>query len=133
MRPAKMATDALAVLVFVAIGRAVHAHGLSVVGLVSTGWPFLSGLAAGWVTVAVRRRDGASLLDGGTVLVSTVGLGMILRVVAGQGTAVAFVFVTLGFLGVAMLGWRLALTGLRSRRAGAGDAHVPPSQSADSA
>jgi hypothetical protein len=58
---------------------------------------------------------------------------MILRVVAGQGTAVAFVFVTLGFLGVAMLGWRLALTGLRSRRAGAGDAHVPPSRSADSA
>jgi hypothetical protein len=33
--------------------------------------------------------------------------GMVLRVVAGQGTAAAFIGVTLAFLGLFMLGWRL--------------------------
>jgi hypothetical protein len=32
---------------------------------------------------------------------------MVLRVVAGQGTAVAFVGVALAFLGLFLLGWRL--------------------------
>jgi len=35
------------------------------------------------------------------------GLGMALRVAAGQGTAVAFVGVALAFLGLFLLGWRV--------------------------
>jgi ABC-type Na+ efflux pump permease subunit len=45
---------------------------------------------------------------------------MTLRVVSGQGTAFAFVLVALGFLGLAMLGWRLvdiATSRARSSRA----------------
>ena len=34
---------------------------------------------------------------------------MVLRVVAGQGTAVAFIVVALAFLGLFLLGWRLAV------------------------
>jgi hypothetical protein len=49
------------------------------------------------------------------VWISTVALAMALRVISGQGTAVAFVFVALGFLGVAMLGWRLLIAGVRRR------------------
>ena len=37
----------------------------------------------------------------------TVTLGMILRVVSGQGTAAAFIVVALAFLGLFLLGWRL--------------------------
>jgi hypothetical protein len=36
-----------------------------------------------------------------------VALGMLLRVVGGQGTAVAFIIVALAFLGLFLLGWRL--------------------------
>ncbi len=49
---------------------------------------------------------------------------MVLRVVAGQGTAVAFIAVALAFLGLFLLGWRLlAAAGRRigqrtGRRAG---------------
>jgi hypothetical protein len=32
---------------------------------------------------------------------------MILRVVSGQGTAVTFILISLAFLGLFMLGWRL--------------------------
>jgi FtsH-binding integral membrane protein len=35
-----------------------------------------------------------------------VTVGMVFRVIAGQGTAVAFVIVALAFLGLALLGWR---------------------------
>jgi hypothetical protein len=41
-------------------------------------------------------------------------LGMVLRVVSGQGTAVAFIGVALAFLGLFLLGWRL-VAGLASR------------------
>ena len=37
----------------------------------------------------------------------TVGLGMLFRVVSGQGTAPAFIGVALTFLGLFLLGWRL--------------------------
>jgi hypothetical protein len=105
--------DLAAVLLFVAIGRDVHAHGLSVAGMASTAWPFLSGLAAGWLALAAFRRDGTSLLGGLVVCVSTVAVGMTLRVISRQGIALAFVLVALGFLGATMLGWRALMTGLR--------------------
>ena len=45
---------------------------------------------------------------GVVVWLSTVAIGMTLRVIAGQGTAVAFIAVALGFLGLFLLGWRAA-------------------------
>jgi len=35
------------------------------------------------------------------------GAGMVIRVLAGQGTAAAFIAVTLAFLGLFLLGWRV--------------------------
>lgn len=113
MRRTGLVLDLLTVLVFVAIGRGVHAHGLSLGGMASTSWPFLVGLALGWLAVTVTGRSSASLVGGLAVLIATVTLGMVLRVVSGQGTAFAFVLVALGFLGATMLGWRLVVTGLR--------------------
>lgn len=114
--PATLALDALAVLVFVVAGRASHHHGETAGGVASTLWPFGAGTLAGWALVALVPRFGrgalrspASIGSGVTVCASTVALGMTLRVVAGQGTAPAFVAVATGFLGAAMVGWRAAL------------------------
>jgi hypothetical protein len=122
MRKLSVTADLAAVVVFVAIGRSVHAHGLSPAGLVSTTWPFAAGLAAGWIMLAARHRDGASLGDGAAVVALTVSLGLILRVVSGQGTAFAFVLVASAFLGATMVGWRLVLATLASRH----PAGIPP-------
>lgn len=92
---------------FVVIGRASHAQGETLGGIVHTLWPFLAGLAAGWVATRAWRRPRAIVPVGAGVWLSTVALGMVLRVVSGQGIAVAFVFVALAFLGLFMLGWRL--------------------------
>jgi len=119
-----VALDLVAVLVFVGIGRAVHAHGLSIDGVASTAWPFVIGLAVGWaaliliqiltLTLAPGHRAPASLWSGALVCGATVAVGMALRVVAGQGTAVPFVVVALCFLGAFMCGWRLLARVLRA-------------------
>lgn len=98
--------DLVVVLAFVVIGRASHHHGETLAGLVSTAWPFVLGLGAGWLVVAVRGRTGARVGDGALVLVTMVVVGMALRVLVGQGTAAAFIVVTLAFNGLLMLGAR---------------------------
>ena len=111
--------DVAAVLTFVAIGRSSHQHGITAAGMASTSWPFLAGLAAGWTVARAWRRP---LEIGPTAVIvwlSCVVVGMALRVVAGQGTAVAFIAVALVFLGLELLGWRAMAqvgTGLSKRR-----------------
>jgi peptidoglycan/LPS O-acetylase OafA/YrhL len=110
-----MAVDVLAVVLFVVIGRASHHHGETVGGILTTAWPFLAGLVAGWV--AASRWPPRSLRAGAAVCVVTVAIGMALRVVAGQGTAAAFIVVALAFLGAALLGHRLVAASLGRRLA----------------
>jgi hypothetical protein len=108
--------DVIVVLVFVAIGRSVHDHGVKVAGMVSTSWPFLAGLALAWVAAARWHRAGTGVVDGAVICFITVTIGMVLRVLAGQGTAVAFILVALCFLGACMLGWRILLSRLKRQR-----------------
>lgn len=103
--------DCGCVLAFAVIGRASHAHGESLGGIVSTAWPFLVGLAGGWAAARAWQRPVRVVPAGVGAWLGTVVVGMVLRVVAGQGTAVAFVVVALVFLGLFLLGWR-ALAGL---------------------
>lgn len=99
--------DFFIVLLFVGIGRSNHHHADSLRGLISTTWPFAVGLAIGWTFVLARRQNGVSLASGVEVWLATVAFGMILRVIAGQGIAFAFIVVALVFLGAPMLGLRL--------------------------
>jgi Protein of unknown function (DUF3054) len=99
--------DCCCVLAFVIIGRASHARGENLPGIASTAWPFLAGLACGWLAARAWRRPLGLVPAGAGAWLGTVAVGMALRVVAGQGTAVAFVGVALAFLGLFLLGWRL--------------------------
>ena len=108
--------DVACILAFVAVGRSSHAHGVTVTGVAGTAWPFLAGAALGWAAGRAWRRPGVVVPVGVVVWISCVGVGMALRVAAGQGTAVAFVIVALAFLGAAMLGWRW-LAGMGAARA----------------
>lgn len=107
-----IALDICCVLAFVIIGRASHAHGETPGGVASTAWPFLAGLAIGWLGAGRAGAGGAGgqrlrVRQGVIVWLATVAVGMILRVIAGQGTAVAFIAVALAFLGLFLLGWRV--------------------------
>jgi hypothetical protein len=110
--------DVFCVLVFVVIGRASHQAGEGIAALAGTAWPFLAGLAIGEVATRAWRRPAALLPTGVGVWLATVGAGQLLRVISGPGTDVAFVIVSAAFLGLFLLGWRLAarrVPAIRSR------------------
>ncbi len=98
--------DCCCVLLFVVIGRASHTKGESLAGIASTAWPFLTGLASGWLAARAWRHPGSLWPAGASAWLGTVALGMVLRVVSGQGIAASFVLVALIFLGLFLLGWR---------------------------
>ena len=100
--------DACCVLVFVVIGRASHSDGETLAGIASTAWPFLAGLACGEVAARAWRQPLALVPAGVGAWLGAVVVGQALRVLAGQGTALAFIVVSALFLGVFLLGWRLA-------------------------
>ena len=118
MRAVRVAAvlDCCCVLAFVIIGRAGHARGESLGGIASTAWPFLAGLLGGWLGTRAWRRPLAVVPAGLGAWLGAAGLGMALRVAAGQGTAAAFVLVALAFLGLFLLGWRLVVRLARFRR-----------------
>jgi hypothetical protein len=109
MRSARVAVllDICCVLAFVVIGRASHAKGEALGGIASTAWPFLVGLGLGWLSTRAWRRPLALSPAGTGAWLGTALLGMLVRMLAGQGTALAFIGVALAFLGLFLLGWRL--------------------------
>jgi hypothetical protein len=118
VKRAALLLDVACVLAFVVIGRANHAEAASVTGLARTAWPFLAGLAIGLAGTRAWRRPAAIIPAGLGAWLGTVGFGMILRAISGQGTAAAFVLVALVFLGPFMLGWRTAAIAKGSVRTG---------------
>lgn len=99
--------DVACVLVFVVIGRASHTKGETLAGIADTAWPFLVGLGCGWLATRAWKRPFQLFPAGVGAWLGTVAVGMVLRVIAGQGTAAAFVFVALAFCGLFLLGWRV--------------------------
>lgn len=107
--------DVVLVLVFVLIGRGSHDEGFTLLGTLITVWPFLVALAVGWVVMRAWRSPRAVAWTGVGIWVVTVAVGMLLRVVSGQGTAPSFVIVATIVLGVFLVGWR-ALARVVARR-----------------
>jgi len=96
--------DAGLVLVFVLIGRASHNEGL--LGTLQTWWPFLGGLAIGWVLMRAWRSPQRIVWTGIGLWVATVAGGLLLRVASGQGVQLSFAIVTAVTVAVFLIGWR---------------------------
>ena len=119
-RPRTTATalvaDAVAVLVFVVIGRRSHDEGSALLGTLAVAWPFWVGGALGWAAVRGWRRPRAVWPTGVGVLAVTVVGGMALRALTGAGTEGSFVVVTTVVLAVLLLGWRAVAARVTARR-----------------
>jgi Protein of unknown function (DUF3054) len=103
--------DAALILLFAAIGRRNHGETGALLEVVSTAWPFLAGMAAGWlVALLAFRRAPLKVRDGIPVWLCVVAVGMALRSLTHTGTAFSFIVVATIFLGTALLGWRAVAT-----------------------
>jgi hypothetical protein len=99
------AADAVAVVVFAAVGRLSHGEADDLLGLVGTVAPFGVGLVAAWTTPVVRR-DPASWRAGAVAVVCTVGIGLVLRAGFTGRLPLSFAVVATISLAVLLIGWR---------------------------
>jgi len=109
------AFDVILVLVFVLIGRVSHKEDLSILGILTTLWPFLVGLIVGHIVMRAWRAPFRIVWTGIGIWIATVVVGMLLRLVSAQGAALSFVVVATVVLGIFLLGWR-AIALLVTRR-----------------
>ncbi|TVS83941.1 DUF3054 domain-containing protein [Mycobacterium helveticum] len=115
-RLAYLVVDVIGVLVFCAVGRRSHDEGITVSGVATTAWPFLTGTVVGWVASRGWRRPTAVVPTGVVVWLCTVVVGMVLRKVTSAGVAASFVVVASSVTAVLLLGWRAAVGLARRRR-----------------
>lgn len=110
--------DAGLVVVFCLIGRLSHAEGIlgDIPGLVGTIWPFLAALVVAHAAALVFRMPAERVVPGILIWLVTLGGGMALRALSGQGTAWAFVIVAAVTLAVLLIGWRLINVLVQRRR-----------------
>lgn len=110
-----LAIDTAAVITFCTIGRRSHAEGLTLSGIATTAWPFLTGTAVGWVASRGWRKPTALVPTGLVVWVSTVVIGMLLRKLTSAPVAASFIVVASSVTAVFLLGWR-SIVGWRGHR-----------------
>jgi hypothetical protein len=109
------AADAVAVVVFAAVGRLSHGESDDLLGLVATVAPFGVGLVAAWATPVVRHEP-ASWRAGAVALACVAGIGLLLRAGFLGRLPLSFAVIATISLAVLLLGWR-ALAALVSRTA----------------
>ncbi len=109
--------DVAFVLIFVLVGRRSHGETAGFTGLMTTLWPFLVALIAGWLVTWAWRRPFAVVWPGIPIWLMTVALGMLIRTSAGQGVQPSFIAVAFVVLGVFLVGWRLVAMPFLRRRA----------------
>jgi peptidoglycan/LPS O-acetylase OafA/YrhL len=106
---AYLSADVAAVLVFCTVGRRSHAEGITIAGVATTAWPFLTGTVVGWLASRGWQRPTAVVPTGLVVWLCTVVIGMLLRKVSSAGVAASFVLVASLVTAVLLLGWRAAV------------------------
>jgi hypothetical protein len=113
--------DAVAIVVFVALGRQTHDEGgNAVLGALEVAAPFLIAAALGWL-VARAWHTPFEPVTGTIIWVCTVVVGMLLRrFVFDRGTATPFVIVASVATLVLLIGWRLVAQQFTQRRASTG-------------
>lgn len=99
------AADAVAVVVFAAVGRLSHGEPDDLLGLAATVAPFGVGLVAAWATPVVRREP-AGWRAGVVAVVCAAGLGLLLHAGFTGRLPLGFAVVATVSLAVLLLGWR---------------------------
>lgn len=106
--------DVFLVVLFAFQGRSAHESGNSIIGVLDTAWPFLAGLAIGWIITRQWKNTTGGLpvvfqIWPAAIMLALVtwAIGLLLRSVTGDTNHGMFPVVALGFLLLMMVGWRI--------------------------
>jgi len=99
------AADAVAVVVFAAVGRMSHGEPDDLLALLGTAAPFGVGLVAAWASPVVRAEP-AGFRAGAVVLAGTAVIGLLVRAGFTGRLPLSFAIVATVSLAVLLLGWR---------------------------
>ncbi|WP_210414590.1 DUF3054 domain-containing protein [Microlunatus elymi] len=115
--------DVVAVLLFALVGRRSHDEANTFVDVLGTAWPYLAATVVGSLIAAVLpKRSGGnrspySWTTSVIVWVTTVVLGMVLRMLSGDTAAWPFWIVAFISLGILLIGWRVVARAVLRARA----------------
>ena len=112
-----IALDAALVVVFSTFGRGAHSEGLGVTQVWGTAWPFLIGLAVGWLILLATRRAPAAVGSGVLLWLATLVVGMVIRGLGdGRVPHWSFMVVAGVVTAVLLIGWRAIRAAVVRRR-----------------
>lgn len=115
--PVMIVLDAVLVVVFSTFGRGAHSEGLGVTQVWGTAWPFLIGLAAGWLILLATRRAPAAVGSGVLLWLATLVVGMVIRGLGdGRVPHWSFMVVAGVVTAVLLIGWRAIRAAVVRRR-----------------
>ncbi|MCZ4655402.1 DUF3054 domain-containing protein [Dietzia kunjamensis] len=115
--PVMIALDAALVVVFSTFGRGAHSEGLGVTQVWGTAWPFLIGLAVGWLILLATRRAPAAVGSGVLLWLATLVVGMVIRGLGdGRVPHWSFMVVAGVVTAVLLIGWRAIRAAVVRRR-----------------
>jgi hypothetical protein len=117
MRYRLLLIDVAVVAAFVLAGRSSHEEALAPAEVARTAAPFLVALAVGWAATRAWRDPVAAATGAGVFATTLVGGMLLRRIFFGDGTAASFVVVAGAFLGLGLVGWRVAVGALSRRSA----------------
>lgn len=133
-RAVRIIIDLVLVVVFAAIGRASHAEALDAGGLARTAMPFVGAALLVWIFIVLTNRTFPPLREGLVVWGATLVLGMVFRMMVGDGVQAAFVAVAAAVLAAFLLGWRaIWWFATRNRRSARRSGRPDPSRSGNPA
>lgn len=108
MYPVAIATDAILVLLFAALGALSHYGKVDLFLLFQIAWPFLAGLVLAHMTLRYWKVDFAKVFPHALFLTAiTVSSAMLIRTFLATGTATAFIVVAFAVNTIFLVGWRL--------------------------
>ncbi|MEB8327175.1 DUF3054 domain-containing protein [Dietzia kunjamensis] len=115
--PVMIVLDAVLVVVFSTFGRGAHSEGLGVTQVWGTAWPFLIGLAVGWLILLAIRRAPAAVGSGVLLWLATLVVGMVIRGLGdGRVPHWSFMVVAGVVTAVLLIGWRAIRAAVVRRR-----------------
>jgi len=111
------AGDAACLAIFVLLGRESHELNSGITWYLAVLWPFL----LGWFAAAAALRLYSSWPNRWMALAATwvagTAIALVLRsLITQRATPLAFIIVAYAFIGLTVLGWRLALRGVELLR-----------------